>query len=86
MNAVKYQTCPNHESDNHFFAKIPGGGGPDPRSPPSGSALVISIQMHSNITHSLFTFGSCLSFTLHPRGFSWECPSAKHFKAQSYYR
>ena len=33
INAVQYQTCPNHESDNHFFAKIPGGG-PDPRSPP----------------------------------------------------
>ena len=27
INAVQYQTCPNHESDNHFFAKIPGGGG-----------------------------------------------------------
>ena len=25
INAVQYQTCPNHESDNHFFAKIPGG-------------------------------------------------------------
>ena len=24
INAVQYQTCPNHESDNHFFAKIPG--------------------------------------------------------------
>ena len=43
INAVQYQTCPNHESDNHFFAKIPGGGGeggvPDPPVPPSGSAL-----------------------------------------------
>ena len=39
INAVQYQTCPNHESDNHFFAKIPGGG-PDPPVPPSGSALV----------------------------------------------
>ena len=28
INAVQYQTCPNHESDTHFFAKIPGGGGP----------------------------------------------------------
>ena len=33
INAVQYQTCPNHESDNHFFAKIPGGG-PDPPCPP----------------------------------------------------
>ena len=31
---VQYQTCPNHESDNHFFAKIPGGGPDPPRSPP----------------------------------------------------
>ena len=28
---------PFHESDKHIFAKIPGGGGPDP-GPPSGSA------------------------------------------------
>ena len=41
INAVQYQTCPNHESDNHFFAKIPGGG-LDPGPPfPSGSALEI---------------------------------------------
>ena len=33
INAVQYQTCPDHESDYHFFAKIPGGG-PDPRFPP----------------------------------------------------
>ena len=33
INAVQYQTCPNHESDNHFFAKIPGGVR-TPRSPP----------------------------------------------------
>ena len=38
INAVQYQTCPNHESDNHFFAKIPGGGSRPP-VPPSGSAL-----------------------------------------------
>ena len=30
---------PFHESDKDIFAKIPGGG-PDPRSPPSGSAHV----------------------------------------------
>ena len=42
INAVHYQTCPNHESDNHFFAKIPGGGGggPDPRSPPLDPPLL----------------------------------------------
>ena len=37
INAVQYQTCPNHESDNHFFAKIPGGvrtPGPPPLDPP----------------------------------------------------
>ena len=39
INAVQYQTCPNHESDNHFFAKIPGGGGFRTPGPPSGSAL-----------------------------------------------
>ena len=33
---------PFHESDKHIFAKIPGGGGgPDPRSPPSGSAHAV---------------------------------------------
>ena len=39
------KTGPIHESDNHIFAKIPGGGGggggggsPDPRTAPSGSA------------------------------------------------
>ena len=25
INAVQYQTGPIHESDNHIFAKIPGG-------------------------------------------------------------
>ena len=35
---------PFHESDKYIFAKIPGGGGgPDPRSPPSGSAHVYII-------------------------------------------
>ena len=37
INAVQYQTCPNHESDNHFFAKIPEGVRTP--GPPSGSAL-----------------------------------------------
>ena len=40
INAVQYQTCPNHESDNHFLAKIPGGSGPLVKPPaPPGSAL-----------------------------------------------
>ena len=47
INAVQYQTCPNHESDNHFFAKIPGGV-PTP-GPPSGSALVTNLNKQINI-------------------------------------
>ena len=31
INAVQYQTSPIHESDNHIFAIIPGGG-PDSHS------------------------------------------------------
>ena len=37
INAVQYQTGPIHESDNHIFAKIPGGGS-GPPDPPSGFA------------------------------------------------
>ena len=34
INAVEYQTGPIHESDNHIFAEILGGGSGPPDPPP----------------------------------------------------
>ena len=60
INAVQYQTCPNHESDNHFFAKIPGGGSRPP-VPTSGSALdvVNTLSCDLYLCHVVYTIASC---------------------------
>ena len=52
INAVQYQTCPNHESDNHFFAKIPGGvrtPGPPPLDPPLKCDHILNGSLSRNI-------------------------------------
>ena len=63
---------PFHESDEHIFAKIPGGGGPDPRSPPLDPPMVsINLNVKNdqfyplpNIPRFIQPWGRRLSKTL----------------------
>ena len=65
INAAQYQTGPIHESDNHIFAKIPGGGGgPDPPDPPSGSAHDYYISTDTNSIFVLPSFCSAVILLL----------------------
>ena len=77
INAVQYQTCPNHESDNHFFAKIPGGGVRTPGPPlwirpwPTNrlavAALVNSvfINVQADMAAGARRINICIFFTNH---------------------